>query len=119
MFDNSKSPECPFCKTKFQGKLPMLNLYSNLNDGKYRPDNHRLMIYTGQSLYKWHTNRKIIPNERLTTANRQRMGYFIFHNESWLLVNENMPSLCKVNSGQKQFIKIVEGGSSTEITLSL
>ena len=98
MFDNTKSPECPFCGTKFHGKLPILNLYSNLHDGKYRPDNHRLMIYTGQSLYKWHTNRKVIPNERLTAADRKRMGYFIFHNNNWLLVNENMPKLFKVNS---------------------
>ncbi len=100
VFDNTKSPECPFCGTRFTGKLPILNLYSNLHGGKFKPDNHRLMVYTGQSLYKWHINRKVIPNERLTAADRQRMGYFLFHDNNWLLVNERMPKLFKLKPGQ-------------------
>ncbi|MDQ7089159.1 MAG: hypothetical protein Q9M50_00710 [Methylococcales bacterium] len=106
VFDNTQFPQCPFCGTKFQGKLPILNLYSNLHHGKYKPDNHRLMIYNGQSLYKWHIDRKIIPNERLSDENRQRMGYFIFHENHWLLVNEKMVNLFKVETGKKKAVQI-------------
>lgn len=63
-FDNSKSPKCPFCGTAHQGKLPVLNLYSAAPNGSYRPDNHRIMVYSGQSLL----------NGTLTTA------YFLMKN---------------------------------------
>ncbi|MBF0200020.1 MAG: kinase [Desulfamplus sp.] len=93
VFDNTKKPACPFCKTPYRGKLPMLNLYSCHTGQKFLSDNHRLMVYTEQSLFRWHINRRIIPNERLSMENRKRVGYFIFHNNSWLLVNENIPEL--------------------------
>lgn len=64
-------------------------------------DNHRLMVYTEQSLFKWHINRKIVPNERLSVEDRKRVGYFIFHNGNWLLVNENIPDLYN-NMNKKQ-----------------
>ncbi len=93
VFDNTRKPICPFCKTAYKGKLPILNLYSCHIEGKYMSDNHRLMVYTEQSLFKWHINRKIVPNERLSMKDRKRVGYFIYHNENWLLVNENIPEL--------------------------
>lgn len=100
VFDNSTAPKCPFCDTPFQGQLPILNLYSNLHGGSFKPDNHRLMVYSGQSLFKWHIDRKVIPNERLTAADKQRVGYFIFHDNQWLLVNERMPSLFHVTENR-------------------
>jgi serine/threonine protein kinase len=96
VFDNSQAPQCPFCGTAFRGQLPILNLYSNLHGNRYKPDNHRLMVYSGQSLFKWHIDRKIIPNERLADGDKQRMGYFIFHDQHWLLVNEKMPNLFNI-----------------------
>jgi serine/threonine protein kinase len=93
VFDNSRSPKCPFCGTPYNGKLPVLNLYSSRHDGKFLPDNHRLMVYTGQSLFPWHVNRTIVPNERLAAQDRQRVGYFLLHNNNWLLVNERLPGL--------------------------
>ena len=100
VFDNSTAPKCPFCDTPFKGQLPILNLYSNLHGGSFKPDNHRLMVYSGQSLFKWHIDRKVIPNERLTAADKQRVGYFIFHDNQWLLVNERMPSLFHVTENR-------------------
>ncbi|CAK8716594.1 Protein kinase domain-containing protein [Candidatus Electrothrix aarhusensis] len=100
VFDNTKSPKCPFCGTKYTGKLPVLNLYSSRHGGKFLPDNHRLMVYTGQSLFSWHVNRNIIPNERLGQQDRQRVGYFIFHNNNWLLVNERLPGLINLSNNQ-------------------
>jgi serine/threonine protein kinase len=100
VFDNSTKPTCPFCKTPYKGKLPVLNFYSSRGKSRYMPDNHRLMVYTNQSLFPWHTNRLIVPNERMDDAEKKRVGYFVLHNERWLLVNENMPDLTVVKTKQ-------------------
>lgn len=93
VFDNTTMPSCPFCGTPYKGKLPVLNLYSSRKEGNFKPDNHRLMIYTNQSLFPWHVNRNVFPNERLTDEQKRRVGYFVLHNGTWWLVNERMPDL--------------------------
>ena len=98
VFDNTTRPKCPFCGTPHPGKLPILNLYSTHKEGKYRPDNHRLMVWTGQSLFLWHTNRLFAPNERVTDEQKKRVGYFVLHNNVWWLVNERIPDLLEVTT---------------------
>lgn len=93
VFDNTTKPQCPFCHTPFSGKLPVLNLYSARQGGSFRPDNHRLLVWPGQSLYAWHANNMIAPNERLTPEQTRRKGYFVLHHERWWLVNEGLPDL--------------------------
>lgn len=97
VFDNSSKPKCPFCGTQHKGRLPVLNLYSSRRAGSFMPDNHRLMVYSNQSLFMWHVNRLITPNERLDDRNKKRVGYFVEHNGIWYLVNENMPDLRDVD----------------------
>ncbi len=97
-FDNKTRPACPFCGTPFRGKLPILNLYSSHQQGNFRPDNHRLMVYSNQSLFRWHANRTIFPNEKITTDLARRIGYFVFHDDVWYLVNENMPDMRDVKN---------------------
>lgn len=92
VFDNTARPHCPFCATPCRGVLPVLNLYSRRGDS-YTPDNHRLMVYPDQSLFRWHVNRLVKPDEKLPEAQRRRVGYFLFHNDKWLLVNEALPEL--------------------------
>jgi hypothetical protein len=91
VFDNRRAPRCPFCGTPYAGQLPVLNFYSARRGDTYRPDDYRLMVYTNQSLFPWHVNRHVTPNERLTDAQRQRVGYFVFHQGTWWLVNEQLP----------------------------
>lgn len=98
VFDNTTKPCCPFCGTFFKGKLPVLNLYSSRREGNFRPDNHRVMVWTGQSLYPWHANSMIAPNERLSPQKTRRVGYFVFHQDRWWLVNESLPDLMDVSS---------------------
>lgn len=98
VFDNTTQPKCPFCNTPFTGKLPILNLYSARQQGNYRPDNHRLMVWTGQSLFAWHANHMIAPNERLTAEQTTRKGYFVLHNDRWWLVNEGLTDLTDVTT---------------------
>lgn len=99
VFDNTTSPRCPFCGTPFKGVLPVLNLYYRSHkEGSFRAENHRLMVFTGQSLFQWHVNRSVAPNEKLRPDQKQRVGYFVLHNERWYLVNEAMPDLYNASS---------------------
>ncbi len=105
VFDNSTKPKCPFCGTPYQGKLPVINLYSSRKEGNFQSDNHRLMVYTNQSLFHWHINRNIVPNERITDEQKKRVGYFVLHNNIWYLVNERMADLTDVtDSANKKTI---------------
>jgi serine/threonine protein kinase len=98
VFDNSTKPKCPCCGTAYSGKLPVLNLYSSKHSGTYHSDNHRVMVWDGQSLFPWHVNRLIFPNEKLTAAQKKRVGYFQLHQGDWILVNEGMPQMHDVNA---------------------
>ncbi|MDR3323044.1 MAG: kinase [Zoogloeaceae bacterium] len=100
VFDNSTKPCCPHCGTPFRGKLPILNLYSSHKEGNFRPDNHRLMVYSGQSVFPWHVNRLTIPNERLSADRTRRVGYFVLHNGEWYFVNETLPGLRDVRNNK-------------------
>lgn len=93
VFDNKTKAVCPFCNTPVTGPIPVLNLYSSRSGGTYKPENHRLMVYSEQSLFVWHTNRDVVPNERVTPAQAKRVGYFVFHKDQWVLVNEGLPEL--------------------------
>jgi serine/threonine protein kinase len=97
VFDNTVAPRCPFCGASYIGLLPVLNLYSN-RAGSYRLDNHRLMVYKDQSLFQWHVNRNVFPNEKLTDEQKKRVGYFTFHQGAWWLVNERLPRLINVSA---------------------
>jgi serine/threonine protein kinase len=98
VFDNSTKPRCPFCGTAHKGKLPILNLYSSRTAGRYLSDEHRLMVWTNQSLFLWHVNNLVAPNERLTDAQKKRVGYFVLHKDAWWLVNEGLPDLTDVTA---------------------
>jgi len=99
VFDNSTKPACPFCRTAYKGLLPVLNLYSRRKSSDpFRPDNHRLMVYTDQYLYPWHVNRLIAPNEKLTADQKKPVGYFVLHNGQWWFVNQTLTGLKDVTN---------------------
>jgi serine/threonine protein kinase len=99
VFDNTKSPSCPRCANPFSGKLPILNLYSSRKANEFRADNHRLMVWDGQSLFQWHANRTIVPNENLSQSQMKRVGYFQMHGGEWYLINEALPAMKDVTGG--------------------
>ena len=100
IFDNTTAPKCPFCSTPYKGALPVINFYSERTKGKFISDNHRLMVYSNQSLFPWHTNRLIQPNERLGEKHKHRQGYFVLHNHQWYLVNEQISGLIDAQTKQ-------------------
>ena len=93
VFDNTNSPKCPFCGTAHKGLLPVLDLYYQFKPTVWKPENHRLMVYNNQYLFQWHVNRNIIRNEKLTAEQKIPVGYFTFHNNQWVLVNQKLASL--------------------------
>ncbi len=93
VFDNTTSPHCPFCGKKYRGQLPVLNLYYSPRHGSFVPENYRLMVYDKQSLYMWHVNRNIAPNERTKEEDKKPVGDFHFFNGQWILINRRLPSL--------------------------
>ncbi len=131
IFDNSTKPKCPFCLTPYSGLLPVLNLYSNRGKDSYKPDNHRIMVYSGQYLYTWHSNRLVFPNERLSDEQKKPVGYFSFHNSKWLFVNQKLTGLkdltakkpIPINSaleladGQQILLSPEEGGRLVQVQM--
>lgn len=107
IFDNTQSPRCPFCNTRYQGDLPVLNLYAARgedDDGNKRflPENHRIMVYHNQYLYPWHANRRVVPGAKLTAAQKIPVGYFVMHQGRWVLVNQTLDSLRDVTDPDRE-----------------
>ncbi len=116
VFDNTSKPRCPFCGAEYHGQLPILNLYYSHRAGSFHPENHRLMVYDNQSLYMWHVNRNIAPNEKIDDANKKPVGDFHFHNGKWILINRKLNNMWDVTDpgNHKQipvggFIELTEG----------
>lgn len=119
VFDNTTRPRCPFCETDYKGQLPVLNLYSPRHQGTFTPDNYRLMVYNNQYLYPWHVNRHIWPNERLSDEDKKPVGYFVFHQNKWLLINQRLTDLEDKTEGKKIGInEAVELTDNKQILLS-
>jgi hypothetical protein len=111
VFDNTNTPQCPFCGAKHQGTLPVLDLYYQFKPSIWKPENHRLMVYNNQYLFQWHANRNVTRNERLAPAQKIPVGYFTFHNSKWVFVNQTLTSL--VDKTEEKDIPI---GSMVELT---
>ncbi len=93
VFDNTRKPKCPFCGQEYHGQLPILNFYYSPSKGKFISENYRLMVYDKQTLYMWHVNRLIAPNERISDEDKKPVGDFHFHNNQWILINRRLNSL--------------------------
>ena len=113
VFDNSTKPKCPFCGTEYHGQLPVLNLYYSPKPGKFIPENYRLMVYNKQSLYPWHVNHFIFPNEKLTAEQKKPVGDFHFFNGKWILINRGLSDLWDKELNKKigvgEYVELTEG----------
>jgi serine/threonine protein kinase len=113
VFDNSTKPKCPFCGTEYHGQLPVLNLYYSPKQGVFKPENYRLMVYNKQTLYLWHVNRFIFPNEKLTDDQKKPVGDFHFYQGKWILINRRLPELWDKDTDTKievgKFVELTEG----------
>jgi serine/threonine protein kinase len=90
VYDGSTTPRCPGCGWRFRGTMPVLNFYREGKPGQYISDRHRLVVWQNQYLYRWHIYSNQFAGEG---ADRAPLGYFTFHNDQWLLVNQNGDSM--------------------------
>ncbi len=132
VFDNTNTPKCPFCGTMHQGTLPVLDLYYQFKPTVWKPENHRLMVYNNQYLFQWHVNRNLVRNERLTAEQKVPVGYFTFHINKWVLVNQTLKSLrdvtlnkdiainemVELTDGKKLLLSKEDGGRLVLITMA-
>lgn len=132
VFDNTNRPTCPFCGTKHQGTLPVLDLYYQFKPTIWKPENQRLMVYHNQYLFQWHVNRNLARNEKLTAQQKVPVGYFTFHNQAWVFVNQTLTSLVDkteekdiqigemvvLTDGKKLLLSKEEGGRVVVITMA-
>ena len=113
VFDNSTRPKCPFCGTEYHEKLPVLNLYYSPKHGVFKPENYRLMVYNQQSLYMWHVNRFITPNEKTKEEDKKPVGDFHLFNGKWILINRRLNSLYDKDLDRKieigEYVELTEG----------
>lgn len=132
VFDNTSKPKCPFCGTRHKGTLPIADLYYKFKEDVWKPENHRLMIYHNQYLFKWHVSKKVIRNESLTAEDKKPVGYFTHHQHKWVFVNQQLPgmmdlteqrnipvnSMVELTNGKKILLSNEEGGRLLYITIT-
>jgi serine/threonine protein kinase len=100
VYDNKTRPICPYCGTRYKKTAPIFDFYTSYHGGSYRPENRRMMIFDGQYLYLWHIDRNIAPNERLSNEDQKPVGYFSFYNNAWVFVNQRLPDLKNISTGE-------------------
>jgi serine/threonine protein kinase len=93
IYNNTKNTICPFCDTKYQDTIPVLDFFYQFRPNVWKPANARLVIYNNSTLHQWHVNQNTIRNEKLTDAEKKRVGYFVFYQNKWVFVNEDLPSM--------------------------
>ena len=71
------------------------------------------MVYNKQSLYLWHVNRFIFPNETLTAEQKKPVGDFHFFNGKWILINRSLSDLWDKDFDKKigigEYVELTEG----------
>jgi len=113
IYTNTKETRCPFCDTKYDKSIPVLDFFYRFKEDVWKPENQRLVIYDGSTLHQWHSNKNIIRNERLTDKEKVREGYISFHNKKWVFVNERLTTLKDINEDKEipigSMIELTEG----------
>ncbi|WP_126971931.1 helix-hairpin-helix domain-containing protein [Gynurincola endophyticus] len=131
VFDNTSKPQCPFCGTRYKGSLPVIDLYFKFKNDTWKSENHRLMVYHNQYLFKWHVSRKFIRNENISKEDKTPVGYFTFHKGKWVLVNTGLQgmrdltnqkdvptnSMIELSSGMKVRLSDEDGGRLLYVTI--
>jgi hypothetical protein len=72
-----------------------------------------LLVWDGQSLFKWHVYRNISPNEKLKEEDKHRVGYFRFKGGKWWLHNEKVQDMFEVTASKPR--RCILPGSSVAL----
>lgn len=85
VFDAGRK-RCPWCSTAIAGAVPILNFYREGNKGQFKAENHRLVAWHHQRLWKWHIFTNQFAGER---ADRTPQAYFAKQGNDWWLINQS------------------------------
>lgn len=132
IYNNTIDTTCPFCDTKYQYSIPVLDFFAQKQSNTWTSEDMRLVVYPNATLHQWHANKNIIRNERTTDEQKKRVGYFAFHNNKWVFVNENLTSLkditedkeipmgtmVELTNGKNLLLSKEQGGLLVTITLT-
>ncbi|MEG6521994.1 serine/threonine-protein kinase [Desulfotomaculum sp. 1211_IL3151] len=114
VLSKSTNYTCPFCKQKPRAPyVPSLHFYREQpgKPGNFLNEKHRLVVWHGLYLYKWHVFDNIWPGENV---DKTPQGYFVYHNYEWYLYNIEM-NLTIIDNGlhrnvaKGQYVKLIEG----------
>jgi serine/threonine protein kinase len=111
IYNNTKATSCPFCGTKYNNSIPVLDFFYQFKPNVWKPENLRFVVYNNTTLHLWHSDRNVVRNEKLTNYQKIRVGYFSFYNNNWVFVNEKLTSLKDVTEDKE-----VPLGSMVDIT---
>ena len=132
IYNNTKETYCPFCDSKYKLSIPVLDFFYQFKTNVWKPVNQRLVVYNNTTIHQWHANKNIVRNEKLSEAQKKRLGYFAFHNNKWMLVNENMSSMkdvsddvdvpknsmVEITNGKKLLLSKEDGGHIAIISIA-
>jgi hypothetical protein len=96
-FNPRKPPECPFCGAKYElQSVPVLQLLRE--DGQGGPGGKgsggfELTVFHDMYLYQWHSHNGVFTGPSLRPEQKKPVGFFSYHNDRWLLVNQNLRDL--------------------------
>jgi hypothetical protein len=80
---------CPFCGTKPEGPIPILNFYKETRPGEWLPDGE-FVVHPRTALCGWHVYDNILPGP---DVDKTVQAYFAFRNGKWLIVNQKLTSM--------------------------
>ena len=71
------------------------------------------MVYDKQTLYKWHVNQFVAPNEKTSDEDKKPVGDFHFYNGKWILINRRLSDMWDKDLDKKieigQYVELTEG----------
>ena len=105
---------CPYCGTAYTLPVAVLDLYYSPRGSQYISEKRRIVVWSGQSLYKWHVDRSVTPNERISPEDCKRVGYFQYHKNQWFLVNQTSTDMWNVSTNQQ-----IQPGQAVALTNGL
>ena len=114
VYNNQMNPVCPYCGTAYTLPVAVLDLYYSPRGSQYISEKRRIVVWSGQSLYKWHVDRSVTPNERISPEDCKRVGYFQYHKNQWFLVNQTSTDMWNVSTNQQ-----IQPGQAVALTNGL
>ncbi len=109
-----KQIACPFCQTPIKHAFPILTIRSEKRPGQWMRHGE-LVVYEGQSLFKWHVFDNIYPDP---DVDKTPQAYCAFYQGKWLLINQALTSLTSPNGNPVDINKAVELKAGTQIRVS-